>query len=328
MSPSPLLRVTGLTTVFDVERQGVRRTVRAVDNVSFTIEPGGSLGLVGESGCGKTVTALSVVGLVPPPGRVTAGTIEFDGRNLAGLSEDDLRRIRGAGIGFVFQEPTAALNPVFTIGDQIAEAIIVHGKVTRAEAQRRAVALLDAVRMPDTSRRAREYPHQLSGGQRQRAVIATAVANQPALLIADEPTTAMDVTVQAEILDLLTEMRRTSGLALLLITHDLGVVSRLTDSVAVMYAGRIVEEGPTADVLASPAHPYTRGLIASLPGSTPGERLRTIPGSVPDLDALPACCAFAPRCGDCLEICTSTAPPHATLAPGRAVRCHLCEGGA
>jgi oligopeptide/dipeptide ABC transporter ATP-binding protein len=306
---------------------GTVRSVRAVDQVSFSLAAGETLGLVGESGCGKSLTALSVLGLVPPPGRITAGTVEFEGRDLLSLSEHDRRAVRGARIGFVFQEPATALNPVFTIGDQVAETLVVHRQASRADAHRRAVALLDAVRIPQAAARALDYPHQLSGGQRQRALIAAALACGPSLLIADEPTTALDVTVQAEVLDLLRAMRAQFHLALLIISHDLGVVSELADRVSVMYAGRIVEHGPTGAVLTSPLHPYTHGLLASVPGVTAGGRLHAIPGSVPDMAALPAGCAYAPRCPDHLAACDEGRPGPATPAEARTVRCFV-HGGA
>jgi oligopeptide/dipeptide ABC transporter ATP-binding protein len=324
----PLLDVRALTTEFVVERRGRRATVRAVDGACLHISRGETLGLVGESGSGKSMTALSIVGLVPPSGRITGGTVMFEGRDLAALGERDLRHVRGARIGFVFQEPLSALNPVFTIGDQIAETLTVHGRAAGAAARARAIELLDAVRIPDPARRARDYPHQLSGGMRQRALIAAAIACEPPLVIADEPTTALDVTIEAEILDLLAEMRKRFGLSLLLITHDLGVVARLADRVAVMYAGRIVEEGATSEVLSAPLHPYTRGLLASRPGTVPGSRLQAIPGTVPDLAALPAGCAFAPRCDERVRAC-DVHPPDATAAgPGHEVRCVRRTGAA
>jgi oligopeptide/dipeptide ABC transporter ATP-binding protein len=323
-----LLDVRDLTTEFVTARRGTSRPVRAVDGVSLHIGRGETLGLVGESGSGKSVTALSIIRLVSFPGRITGGSVIFEGRDLASLHEGELRHIRGARIGFVFQEPMTALNPVFTVGDQIAEALVVHRVARGAAARARAIELLDAVRMPDPSRRARDYPHQLSGGMRQRALVAAAIACQPSLLIADEPTTALDVTIQAEILDLLAAMRDRIGLSLLLITHDLGVVARLADRVAVMYAGRVVEEGTVHDVLASPQHPYTRGLLASLPGATPGSRLRAIPGTVPDLAALPPGCAFAPRCGERLGACDARRPEAITVSPGHSARCFLHSGTA
>jgi peptide/nickel transport system ATP-binding protein len=315
--------VTNLSTAFTVERDGVSRELRAVDDISFSIHQGETLGLVGESACGKSVTALSIIGLLPPPGRVVAGSIEFEGQDLLSISGRARRQVRGARIGFVFQEPMTALNPVFTVGDQIAEALVVHGLATRAQAGFRAVALLDAVRIPDAARRMRDYPHQLSGGMRQRVLIAAAVACGPSLLIADEPTTSLDVTIQAEILDLLRDMRDGSGMSMLLITHDLAVVSQLAERLAVMYAGRVVEEGPTGTVLRDPQHPYTRGLLDSLPGSVPGARLHAIPGTVPDLGFLPPGCAFAPRCAQRRAACDTLPPARVDIAPGRAVRCVL-----
>ena len=324
---APLLEVRSLTTEFVIERGGVPRAVRVVDDVSFAIGRGEVLALAGESGSGKSVTALSILRLVPPEGRISAGSIRFEGRELLSLDERELRRVRGARIGFVFQEPMTALNPVFTVGGQIAEALEVHGVAKGAAARARAVELLDAVRIPEPARRARDFPHQLSGGMRQRVLIAAAIACRPSLVIADEPTTALDATVQADILDLLGAMREEFGLSLLLITHDLGIVARLADRAAVMYAGRIVEIGPAREVLASPHHPYTRGLLASLPGSVPGARLEAIPGTVPDLAMLPPGCAFAPRCPDRFSACDASRPGPVAVSPGHSARCFL-HGGA
>jgi peptide/nickel transport system ATP-binding protein len=325
---SPLLSVRGLTTEFAGERDGVGRVVRAADEVGFDIRRGEVFALAGESGCGKSVTALSLLRLVPPPGRVASGRVLFEGRDLLALGDEELRQVRGARIGVVFQEPMTALNPVFTVGDHVAEALEVHAVARGAAARARAVELLEAVRIPEPARRARDYPHQLSGGMRQRVLIAIAIACRPALVIADEPTTALDATIQADILDLLAAMRREFGLSLLLITHDLGIVARVADRVAVMYAGRIVETGPARDVLASPGHPYTRGLLASLPGSLPRTRLEAIPGAVPDLAMLPAGCAFAPRCPDRLDACGLSRPDAYALSPGREARCFLHGGAA
>jgi oligopeptide/dipeptide ABC transporter ATP-binding protein len=323
----PLLRVEQLTAGFDAGG----RLLPAVRDVTFTISHGETLGIVGESGCGKTVTALSIVRLLPPPGVIASGRIVFDGRNLLSLDEEGIRSVRGAGIGFIFQEPGAALSPVYTVGDQIAEAIVVHGHAGRREARRRAVDLLDAVRVPDAAARARDYPHQLSGGLRQRVMIAVALACGPPLVIADEPTTALDVRIQAEILELLRELRDRRGLALLLITHDFGVVAQEADTVAVMYAGRIVEHGRTRDVLRAPRHPYTQGLLASIParGVGTGTRLRAINGVVPSPGHLPAGCAFEPRCPVRVERCRSEIPAPSTVS-GRGeaphtVHCHLVE---
>ncbi len=297
--------------------------MRAVDHLEFEIARGETLGLVGESGSGKSMTALSLIRLVPPPGRILAGRVVFEDRDLLQMAEPDMRRVRGARIGFIFQEPMTALNPVFTIGDQVGEALVVHGLASRSEARRRAVELLEAVRIPNAAQAARDYPHQLSGGMRQRALIAAAVACRPPLVIADEPTTALDVTIQAEILDLLREMRSAFGLSLLLITHDLGVVAEMADRVAVMYAGRIVETGPVRRVLLSPKHPYTEGLLASMPGLVPGERLRAIGGTVPDLSALPAGCAFAPRCPDRFDRCAASRPEPVAVGDAHTARCFL-----
>ena len=319
-TPDPLLRVDHLRTVF-VLRDG--RESAAVDDVSFAVGRGETLGLVGESGSGKTVTALSIIRLVLPPGRITHGRVELDGRSLLDLDEAEMRHVRGRRIGFIFQEPMAALDPVYTIGFQIAETLAVHDLARGEAAKKRAVELLDAVRIPDPVRRAAEYPHQLSGGLRQRAMIALALSAEPALVIADEPTTALDVTVQAEILDLLREMRRSFNLSLLLITHDLGVIAEMADRVAVMYCGRIVEQAAAADLLASPAHPYTRGLLASIPNGAPGERLTAIPGTVPGLGSLPPGCAFAPRCPSRFDPCGKVPPGVTGVAAEHSVRCYL-----
>jgi len=268
-----LLAVEHLTTVFDLP-SGV---VHAVSDISFHVMPGETLGVVGESGSGKSMTALSIMRLVRPPGRIAGGTITFRGRSLLALSEREMRRIRGAEIALVFQEPMTALDPVITVGDQVAESLIVHGRAGRREARRRAIDLLKAVRIPNAEQRARDYPHQLSGGMRQRALIASALACNPSLLIADEPATALDVTIQAEILDLLREMKATFGLSMLLITHDLGVIAETADRVVVMHNGRIVEQGAVRDILRRPQDPYTRRLLASIPG----ESLNTAGGHEP-----------------------------------------------
>ena len=322
MPDAPLLRVDRLRTVFALPDG---RDAAAVDDVSFQIARGETLGLVGESGSGKSVTALSIVRLVMPPGRIAGGRVELEGRSLLDLPEEEIRRIRGRRIGFIFQEPMVALNPVYTIGFQIEETLKVHDLARGSAARRRAVELLDAVRVPDPLRRAKEYPHQLSGGLRQRAMIALALAAEPALVIADEPTTALDVTVQAEVLDLLRQMRQLFHLSLLLITHDLGVVSEMADRVAVMYGGRIVEQARVRDVFDAPAHPYTRGLLASIPGGHAGDRLLTIPGTVPALGSLGPGCAFAPRCADRFDPCDRSAPEVSTPAVGHEVRCYLHE---
>jgi oligopeptide/dipeptide ABC transporter ATP-binding protein len=310
-----LLRVSNLRTTFG--------PVVAVNDVSFEIRKGETLGLVGESGSGKSVTAFSIIRLVQEPGHVAGGTIVFQGRDLLTLPEEDMRQVRGAGIGFVFQEPMAALNPVMRVGAHIAEALIVHGLASRADARTRAVELLRAVKIVDPEKRADDYPHQLSGGMRQRVMLAVALACRPPLVIADEPTTALDVTVQAQILELLRDMKREFDLSLLLITHDLGVIAETADRVAVMYAGRIVEQGPVREIFRNPQHPYTRGLLASIPGGSAGSRLKAIEGTVPNLAALPRGCAFEPRCGDRIGICSEAMPAEFMLDPSHGARCHL-----
>jgi ABC-type dipeptide/oligopeptide/nickel transport system ATPase component len=271
MPSGALLDVQHLTVTFPGSR-----TVTAVDDVSFHVAPGETLGVVGESGSGKSVTAFSIMRLLQPPGRITAGRVLFEGRDLLSLTEGQMREVRGARIALIFQEPMTALNPVMRVGDQIAEALIVHGLATPAAARTRAIELLEAVRISDPARRVRDYPHQLSGGMRQRVMIAIALACQPALVIADEPTTALDVTIQAEVLELLRELKTRLRLALLLITHDFGVIAEMADRVAVMYKGRLVEEGPVRQILRNPAHDYTRALLAAVPGmqERSGEALR------------------------------------------------------
>jgi len=316
---NPLLSVSNLTTVFDTPRG----PVAAVDDVGFEIRAGETLGLVGESGSGKSVTALSIMRLVQPPGRIAAGRIAFNGRDLLTLDEKTMRAVRGAEIALIFQEPMTALNPVFRVGGQIAETLLVHGRATRREAKAKAIDLLRAVRIPNPESRVHDYPHQLSGGMRQRVLIAMALACQPSLVIADEPTTALDVTIQAEILDLLREMKSALNLSLLLVTHDLGVIAETADRVAVMYAGRIVETGPVRAIFRNPAHPYTRGLLASMPGGSAGRRLRAIDGSVPLLGALPPGCAFNPRCPDRFDPCTAAPPPDFPAGSEQTAKCYL-----
>ncbi len=314
-----LLEVERLTTGFDT----AAGMVRAVNDVSFIIARGETVGLVGESGSGKSATALSIMRLVQPPGRIVSGHITFDGRNLLGAAEREMQGVRGARISLIFQEPASALNPVFRIGDQVAETLVVHRQAAGRQARARAVELLEEVRIPEPAAIAHAYPHQLSGGMRQRVLIAMALACRPALVIADEPTTALDVTIQAEILDLLREMKAKYQLALLLITHDLGVVAELADRVLVMYAGRVVESAPVRTVFAAPAHPYTRALVASVCGRTEGRHLPAIEGTVPDMSTLPPGCAFAPRCASRVPRCDVEAPDETVLAPCRSARCHL-----
>lgn len=322
----PLLSVERLTTVLDRSAG----PVPIVDDVSFTVARGETLGLVGESGSGKSVTALSVMQLLDAPLRVASGEVVLDGRVLTTLDDRGMRAIRGAQIGFIFQEPAAALDPVSTIGAQIAEALRVHERASGRAAAARAIELLALVRLPDPGSCARAYAHQLSGGMRQRAMIAMALACDPPLLIADEPTTALDVTVQAHVLDLLRELQAERGLALLLISHDLAVIGGMASRVAVMYAGSIVEEGPVRHVLRSPAHPYTQGLLASMPNGTSGQRLRPIPGTVPAIGDVPPGCAFHPRCAVRLESCGAARPAFAPaggpLSPAHRARCVLVPG--
>jgi oligopeptide transport system ATP-binding protein len=304
----PLLSVRGLSTSFRSERG----LVKAVDDVSFDVAPGETLAIVGESGSGKSVTALSLLRLIPnPPGRIEAGQILFEGQDLLKLDELEMRRIRGNRIAMIFQEPMSSLNPALTVGLQIAEPIVVHQRKPWAQALDAAKGLLERVRIPDAASRLNTWPHQYSGGMRQRAMIAMALACKPRLIVADEPTTALDVTVQAQILDLLKELTRETQAALILITHDLGVVARYADQVAVMYGGRIVERAPAADLYARPRHPYTRGLLASIPrlDGEAGKRLVPIEGQPPDLAALPPGCAFGPRCRLATSACGERQPP-------------------
>ncbi|MGZ5032755.1 MAG: ABC transporter ATP-binding protein [Usitatibacter sp.] len=319
---APLLEVEDLRTHF-FTRDGV---VRAVDGVSFAIQPGETLALVGESGCGKSVTSLSIMRLIAsPPGRVVSGAVRFDGRDLLRLSEPEMRKVRGNEISMIFQEPMTSLNPVLTIGRQIAETLVLHRGMGRTAARARAVELLRLVHISEPARRAREYPHQMSGGMRQRVMIAMALACDPKLLIADEPTTALDVTIQAQILDLMRELQAKTGTAILLITHDLGVVAEMAQRVVVMYAGRKVEEAPVGELFARPRHPYTRGLMNSMPrlgaGHGARERLQEIPGMVPSLREPIAGCAFAARCAYAVERCRAEVPPFEPKAPGHAVAC-------
>jgi oligopeptide/dipeptide ABC transporter ATP-binding protein len=315
---APLLSVEGLQTHFETG-QGV---LRAVDGVSFSIERGEVLGLVGESGCGKSVTSLSIMRLVPPPGRVAAGRVLFEGEDLLAKDAEAMRRVRGARIAMVFQEPMTSLNPVFSIGDQIASAILAHSGAGRREAWQRTVEMLDLVQIPSPRQRARDFPHQLSGGLRQRAMIAMALASGPALLIADEPTTALDVTIQAQILDLLRRLQAERGMAVLLITHDLGVVAELCHRVAVIYGGRIVEMAPVTSLFARPLHPYTRGLLQCLPHpSRFGQPLASIEGVPPDLRQRSAGCRFAPRCSYAVAACRRDEPTLEEREPGHFVAC-------
>ena len=320
----PLLRVRDLRTYFVTERGS--GTARAVDGVSFELYPGETLGIVGESGSGKTVTSLSVLRLIPePPGHIRPGSyIEFEGRNLLTLSPPELRAIRGNRIAMVFQEPMTSLNPVFSVGDQIAEAAIIHQGLSRKAARARAIEMLTLVGMPDPAERVDHYPHQLSGGMRQRVMIAMALVCHPKVLIADEPTTALDVTIQAQILELLERLQRELGMAIMLITHDLGVVAGTADRVVVMYAGQVVETASTTELFARPRHPYTEGLLAAVPRvDTPREQLRAIPGSVPAATDWPGGCRFHPRCPYAWDKCRTSEPPLLDAGSGHQARCWL-----
>jgi oligopeptide/dipeptide ABC transporter ATP-binding protein len=322
MMPSPeptLLSVRDLKVTFDTE-QG---PVAAVENLSFDLHAGEVLGLVGESGCGKSVTALSIMGLLPnPPGRVSGGEILFQGADLLKKSRREMRRTRGKLISMIFQEPLTSLNPVFTIGDQLVETVKWHEAMGTAAARRRAVEMLDKVGIPSPAARLDDYPHQLSGGMRQRVMIAMALACTPALLVADEPTTALDVTIQAQILDLLGALQQEFKMAVILITHDLGVVAQFVDKVAVMYAGRLVETGSVTDVFERPTHPYTEGLLASIPSlDVEQDRLVSIPGTVPSPHALPRGCRFGPRCRHVRPACDEAEPPLIDCGEAHAVAC-------
>jgi peptide/nickel transport system ATP-binding protein len=300
-----------------------RGVVPAVDGVSLSLAAGGALGIVGESGCGKTMTALSLMRLLPsPPARIVGGSILFQNEDVLAMDMSRLRELRGGAMAMIYQDPQTSLNPVFTIGEQIAEAVRLHRSDTRAAATMRAVEMLRLVNIPDPDRVAHSYPHQLSGGMRQRAVIAMALACDPRLLIADEPTTALDVTIQAQILDLLRKLRGELGLAVILITHDLGVIADLVDDVAVMYAGKIVEYAPVRTLFGAPRHPYTQGLLRSVPSlETREHRLRTIEGTVPPPLAMPAGCRFNPRCASVMSVCHEQEPPFTITAPNARAAC-------
>jgi len=319
-----LLEVANLRTWFGSHAG----PIRAVDGVDFTLAAGHTLGIVGESGSGKSVSALSIMRLVEPPGRIQEGSsVVFDGRDLMQLGENELESVRGAEISMVFQEPMTSLNPVYTVGDQIAESVRIHRGVKGRAARRRALEMLELVGIPEAARRIDDYPHQLSGGMRQRVMIAMALACDPKLIIADEPTTALDVTIQAQILDLLIDLRERLGMAILLITHDLGVVAEMCDDVVVMYAGRVVERGPVADVFTTPQHPYTEALLQSIPmlGMTQAEPLRVIRGSVPSPLDWPEGCRFRPRCDYAFDKCIEL-PPLLPVDPQESA-CWLCEHG-
>ncbi len=320
-----LLQVQDLHTHFRTPR-GV---ARAVDGVTFGLAKGETLGIVGESGCGKSVTSLSIMRLVSPPGEIVSGSVLFEGRDLLLLDDAEMRALRGKDIAMIFQDPMTSLNPVFTVGDQLAEAVRQHEEIGRRASWSRAVEMLDTVSIPDPHRRVKSFPHEMSGGMRQRVMIAMALACRPSLLIADEPTTALDVTIQAQILELLAKLRDDMGLALLLITHDLGVVAEVCDRVAVMYAGQIIEEGTARQILKEPRHPYTHGLLKSVPrlraGGHPASRLETIDGVVPSLYALPEGCRFADRCHEVDPICSEGPIPLHDAGDGHTARCTLLD---
>jgi len=328
---SALLEVETLSTWFFTS-QGI---VKAVDELNFSVAAGETLAIVGESGCGKSMTALSLMRLIPdPPGRIVAGAVRLAGRDLTQLSEEEMRQVRGNEISMIFQEPMTSLNPVMTIGAQISEALVLHRGLDRRAALARSVEMLAMVRIPEPQQRAREYPHQLSGGMRQRAMIAMALACNPKVLIADEPTTALDVTIQAQILELIVELQREFGAAVILITHDLGVVAETARRVIVMYAGRKVEEATVEELFARPLHPYTTGLMGSIPRldtmrgvEAKVERLQEIPGIVPLLFDLPVGCAFAPRCSHADERCRAEYPPYREHRPGHWAACWKAGGG-
>ena len=320
----PLLTIDRLETCFDTDEGAVK----AVNDVSLVIPRGRTLGLVGESGCGKSVTALSIMRLIAPPGRIAAGRIWLHGDgpplDLAALAEPAMRKIRGGSVAMIFQEPMTSLNPVFTVGSQIVEAVVLHQQVSPREARQRAVELLQKVRIPEPQRRFQQYPHEFSGGMRQRAMIAMALAGNPRLLIADEPTTALDVTIQAQILDLLRSLQADVEMSILIITHDLGIVAEMADAVAVMYASKIVESAPVESLFARPLHPYTFGLFKSRPamGRARGSRLETIPGMVPSPLRFPRGCKFHPRCPHAQDLCRTDEPELRQIQPGHWARCH------
>ena len=322
-----LLEVKQLVTQFKVDKNKI---INAVDHSSFTINDGETLAIVGESGSGKSVTALSIMQLVPnPPGRIASGEILFQGKDLLKMSKREMRSIRGNQISMIFQEPMTSLNPVYTIGQQITESIRLHMQLSKKDAEARAVELLRKVQIPDAEKRLKTYPHQLSGGMRQRVMICMALSCAPKLLIADEPTTALDVTIQAQILDLIRSLSASEGTSVLFITHDLGVVAEIAQRAVVMYAGSIMEMGEVRTMFQNPLHPYTQGLLSAIPKlSMPhGEKLYTIRGIVPDLSTLPKGCVFSTRCDKCMDVCREKRPPLRELEDGRRVRCFLMEGG-
>jgi oligopeptide/dipeptide ABC transporter ATP-binding protein len=327
MAGPPLLELDRLSTQY-VSARG-KRVVRAVDEVSLSVAAGDTLGIVGESGAGKSTLALSLLRVLPPAARIVGGRILLEGEDLVPKTETEMRRIRGKKIAMILQDPMASLNPLFTVGDQVAEPIRVHEQADRRSARRRARELLRAVRIPSPEARIKQYPHELSGGMRQRIVGAIGISCEPRLLIADEPTTSLDLTIQAQYLNLLRELQRAHGLALIFITHNLGIVAKMCDQLAVMYAGRVIEFGPVERLFNAPAHPYTRALLDAIPRMGDRERrLTAIEGQPPDLAELPPGCAFAPRCPEAVVRCREAAPPPFAPAPGRIARCWLAEPAA
>ena len=322
MSVSPLLDIRGLSTHY-VSARGTR-VVRAVNQVSLQVEAGETLGIVGESGSGKSTLALTILRLLPPAARIVGGEIRFEGEDLVAKSDAEMRHVRGRRIAMILQDPMASLNPLFTIGDQVAEPIRVHEGTSRSRAWTRARDLLKSVRIPSPETRVTQYPHEMSGGMRQRIVGAIAISCEPRLLIADEPTTSLDLTIQAQYLNLLRELQRSHGLAMIFITHNLGIVAKMCDRLAVMYAGRVVESGPVRQIFDAPAHPYTEALLTSIPRmSDVRSRLTAIDGQPPDLSLPPPGCAFHPRCPKALARCREESPGEITVVPGHATRCWL-----
>ena len=331
----PVLEIDNLSVTLQQTSSAGMQAVPVLENLSFSVEAGKTIALVGESGCGKSMTALAIMGLLPEGFQIAQGSIALEGQDVAHLPDAALRQLRGNRMSMIFQEPMTALNPVYTVGDQISEALRLHQGLSRQDARERAIAMLRAVQIPAPERRIDVYPHQMSGGMRQRVMIAMALACRPRLLIADEPTTALDVTVQAQIFDLLREMQQEIGTAIVLITHDLSAVADITDEVAVLYAGRCIEQGPTATILSQPQHPYTRGLIASVPhlrlgeaAAQPSEPLEEIPGMVPGLGKRGQLCGFAPRCRFAAGACLETPPPMTAGSAGHRVACWHPQGEA
>ena len=326
MSPQPLLSLENLSAHY-VSQQGAR-VVPAVDDVTLSLAAGGTLGIVGESGSGKSTLALTILRLLPPAARIVSGRMMFEGENLLDKSDTEMRRVRGKRIAMILQDPMASLNPLFSIGNQVGEPLRVHEGASRASAWQRAVALLKSVRIASPETRVSQFPHEMSGGMRQRIVGAIGISCEPRLLIADEPTTSLDLTIQAQYLNLLRDLQREHGLALIFITHNLGIVAKMCDQLAVMYAGRVVEQGPVSRIFSAPAHPYTRALLGSIPRMTDNrEHLTAIEGQPPDLSSLPPGCAFAPRCPTAFARCRVEAPPEVAIDEGRTARCWLAVPG-